>query len=511
MNDIFASGTPAVVQTVPESITCDIAIVGSGMGGGTVAWALRHAGLRVLVIERGDFLPREMANTSPTAVFAERRYANAEMWVNASNGKEFKPGVYYWVGGCTKVYGASLPRFRKEDFEARELADGLSPAWPISYDELEPYYTAMERSFAVHGAPGDPTDPPRSEPFPWPAVPHEPAVARLAKSMEEQGLHPFHMPEGLDLKEGGRCVRCRTCDGFPCRYGAKSDAETCGIGPALACGQVRLLTCTTVTRLVSSGRKIIAIQAERGNSPVTIRADVVVLAAGAVNTAALLLRNGLANSSGLVGRNYMVHNSTFMVGIHPIRRNGTYFQKSLGMNDWYHAGPDNPYPLGNLQMLGKLQGPMVSGFFPIVPQWAATMAMDRSMDVYLTTEDLPMLENRVEVLPDGRTAIHWHPTNMGPHRELVKRCRRVLRKAGYPLVFTKRMGIDTNSHQCGTAVMHHDGDQGVVNPDGRCHDLDNLYLADASVLPSSAAVNPALTIGTLALRMVDRAGWANPR
>ena len=506
---LWGAGTPPVVTGDVDTIRCDVAVVGSGMGGGTVAWALRDSGLQVLVVERGDFLPREEANSSPAAVFGDHRYATDETWVDGRTGRPFTPGVYYWVGGCTKVYGACLPRFRAEDFTGRRLEEGPGAAWPIGYDDLEPYYGVMEAAYGVHGGPGDPTEPPRSTGYPYPPVPHEPEVARLAGAFERQGLHPFPAPQGVDLRDGGLCRRCRTCDGFPCRDGAKSDAETCGIRPALRGGSVRLLTRTRVERLgpVESPGRVRYLEAVRDGRPVRIHADRFVLAAGAVNTAVLLLRSGVEDASGQLGRNYMVHNSTFMVGLDPRRVNGTFFQKTLMVNDWYH-GVDGGFPLGNLQLLGKLQGSMVAASYPWVPERLLTAVMRRSMDVYLTTEDLPRPDNRVELDSARRIVVHWRPTNTGAHRELVRRAARALRRAGYPLVLTRRMRIDTNSHQCGTARMGRTPQDGVVTPEGRVHSVENLWVADAATFCGSAAVNPALTVGALALRLVDRAGWA---
>jgi choline dehydrogenase-like flavoprotein len=228
---------------------------------------------------------------------------------------------------------------------------------------------------------------------------------------------------------------------------------------------------------------------------------------GAVNSAALLMRsvshqhaNGLGNSSGLLGRNYMVHNSTFFLALNPARRNDTAWQKTLGMNDWYEAGPETPYPLGNLQMLGKLRAPMIKAARSWAPTWSLKMVTDRSLDIYLTTEDLPRPDNRLTVDGD-KIMINWTPNNLTPHRELVKRVSRAVRKAGYPIVLTERMGIATNSHMCGTAVAGTDPARSVLDPNCRSHDVKNLYLVDSSFFPSSAALNPALTIAANALRV----------
>ena len=511
MTSVFDPGSAPVIETAGDRIDCDIAIIGSGMGGSTLANALRGSGARILVVERGDFLPREAANTSPVEVFQKNKYKNAEKWYDGTTGRPFAPGVHYYVGGNTKVFGACLPRFRAEDFAEIKHQDGISPAWPVSYADMEPFYVQAEHMYQVHGEAGDdPTEPPRSADYPFPALEHEPAVAALADSMAEQGLHPFRMAAGVDYGPNGACIRTRTCDGFPCQLGAKNDAETRGIRPALQSPTVRLLTRTLVERLNTSpdGQCVTEAVAVRDGAPVRITAGRFVVAGGAVNSAILLLKSvsdrhpaGLANSSGLVGRNYMVHNSTFFVAIDPRRRNTTMFQKTLGLNDWYLAGPDNPYPLGNLQMLGKLQGPMIKGARPRVPMPVLNYMTGHSMDIYLTTEDLPDPENRVILGSDGRITVHWKPNNLQSHRELVRRISRVVRRAGYPLIFTERMSIETNSHQCGTAVMGTDPGRSVLDPRCRAHDVSNLWVVDSSCFPSSAALNPALTIAANALRV----------
>jgi choline dehydrogenase-like flavoprotein len=517
MTNVFEPGTASVVETVDDGIIdCDIVIIGSGMGGSTLANAISDSGARVLIVERGDFLPREPANWSPVEVFQRSRYKNAEKWYDGTTGKTFSPGVHYYVGGNTKVFGACLPRFRTQDFQEIKHHGGISSAWPVSYADMEPFYGEAERMYQVHGEAGDdPTEPPRSADFPFPALEHERAVAALADSMAAQGLHPYRMPAGVDIRPGGTCVRTRTCDGFPCLRGAKSDAETRGIRPALQSRTVRLLTRTVVERLNSSpgGCRVTEAVALRDGSPVLIRADRFVVASGAVNSAVLLLKSvsdrhprGLANSSGLVGRNYMVHNSTFFLGVDPRRRNSVSFQKTLGLNDWYLAGPDNPYPLGNLQMLGKIQGSMVKAARPWVPMPLLTYMTNHSIDLYLTTEDLPDPDNRVVVGSDGRITVHWKPNNLVPHRELVRRVAQVVRRAGYPLIFTEKMGIDTNSHQCGTAVMGADPRHSVLDPTCRAHDVDNLWVVDSACFPSSAALNPALTIAANALRVAAVSG-----
>ena len=491
----------------------DIVIVGSGMGGGTLAYALRNAGASILLVERGDYLPQEPQNWQASAVFDENRYKPDDMWRDVNGGDSFKPGVHYFVGGNTKVYGAALPRLRREDFEALEHEGGTSPAWPISYDELEPYYARAEALYRVHGQAGDdPTEPSRSTAFPFPPVPHEPAIERLRQRLVEQGLHPYAYPMGIDLREGGRCIRCHTCDGFPCQVLAKSDADVCAVRPALASGNVTLWTNSRVTRLRTDerGERIDGIEIERNGEQRVVCADRYVLSCGAVNSTVLLLTsanrhhaNGLANSSGLVGRHYMQHNNTALMAVDPRRRNRTVFQKTMAVNDFYFGDEDFHYPMGNLQLLGKLQAGMLAAAQPLVPNPILRAMANRSVDWWVMSEDLPDPENRIAVGSDGRVQVHWRANNRVAHERLIAAARRMMQRAGYPLVLVERMGIATNSHQCGTLRFGHDPATSVLNPFNRSHDHDNLYVVDSSFFPSSSAMNPALTIAAQAFRVAE--------
>ena len=488
----------------------DIVIIGTGAGGGTLAYGLRESGARILLVERGDYLPQEPENWQPEAVFGQNRYKTKETWEDEA-GRPFKPGVHYYVGGNTKVYGAALPRFRREDFDAVEHEGGTSPAWPIRYDDLEPYYVRAEAIYHVHGHPGDdPTDPSRSAPFPYPSVPHEPAIEALAEAFRRQGLRPFYIPLGIDLREGGRCIRCKTCDGFPCQVLAKSDADVCCVRPALESPDVTLMTRAYARRLRAdaSGKRITAVEVERDGERFDVRADRFVVACGATNSAAMLLRSGddergLANASGMVGRNYMVHNNTALMAAKPVRRNPSVFQKTLAVNDFYFEGPNWPYPMGNLQLIGKLQAAMLAAARPRAPRPLLGAIANRSVDWWVMSEDLPDPDNRITVASDGRIRVHWKPNNMASHRKLTEAAISMMKQAGYPLVFTKPMGIETNSHQCGTLRFGNDPASSVLDPFCRAHDVENLYVMDSSFLPSSAAMNPVLTIAAQALRVAD--------
>jgi choline dehydrogenase-like flavoprotein len=490
----------------------DIIILGTGAGGGTLAYGLRDSGARILLVERGDYLPQEPENWDPRAVFDHKRYKPGELWQDAQ-GRPFAPGVHYFVGGNTKVYGAALPRLRREDFQALEHEGGTSPAWPIQYEDLEPYYARAEQIFRVHGESGqDPTEPPRSGPFPFPAVPDEPYIADLRHRLRAHGLHPFSMPMGVDLREGGRCIRCKTCDGFACQVLAKSEADVCCVRPALESKNVELMPNTLARRLLtdSTGRRITGVEVERNGERLVLHAANFVVSCGAANTAALLLRsandqhpNGLANSSGMLGRNYMMHNNTALMAVHPTRVNETVFQKTMAINDFYFKGPNFAYPMGNVQLLGKLQAGMLTANQPLVPRPILQGIANRSVDWWVMSEDLPDPENRIILAPNGAIRVIWKRTNMVAHRKLVAAASRMMREAGYPVILTQLMGIDTNSHQCGTACFGTDPAQSVLDPFCRAHDLDNLYVVDSSFFPSSSAMNPALTIAAQALRVAD--------
>jgi len=498
-----------------EVIKADIAIIGSGMGGGMIARALTEAGKKVLIIERGFRLPQESQNWSPKAVFLDGRYKNAGSWINGSNQKSFIPGVHYYVGGNTKVYGASLIRFREEDFNGFKAAEGDSPRWPFTYADLEPYYSKAEHFLNVRGNAGaDFTEPWRSTPYSFPALTHEPFIENFSQSLTKQGLHPYQMSMGVDFGPDGKCIRCATCDGFPCKVKAKSDAETCGVDPSLATGNATLLEGVTITRLIhdESGTRIIRAIGIKNNEAIEVDANTFIVSCGAANSAALLLNSksekhpqGLANSNGLVGRNWMVHNATFMVGFNPFKRNTSIFQKTLSFNDWYLDSPSG-YGLGNVQMLGKLQAEMFKSSKPWIPTFILNFFAKRTIDLYIESEDLPDLNNRVITNDLGEIVINWKANNLKAHSELVKRTKKALRKAGFPFVFTDQMGIETNSHMCGTLAAGNDPRTSVLNTYCRTHEINNLFVVDSSFFPSSGAANPALTIAAQAIRVATEGG-----
>ena len=509
----------------------DAIIIGSGAGGGTLAWALAPGGKRILLLERGDYVRREPQNWSPRAVNVLGRYQAREEWRDR-DGKPLHPHTNYNVGGNTKFYGAALFRLRREDFGEVRHHGGVSSAWPISYDDLEPYYTRAERLYQVHGERGaDPTEPPASAPYPHPPVSHEPRIQQLHDDLAGLGCRPFHVPLGVMLDEAdprhSACIRCGTCDGFPCLVHAKADAEVCAVEPALAGGNVELLTGARVTRLETSatGREVTRVQVERGGERETYTAGVVVVACGAINSAALLLRSasdrhphGLANRSDVVGRHYMGHVNSVLMAISRCP-NPTVFQKTLALNDFYFGSAEWPYPMGHISFVGKLDRETLEAGAPaFAPGWTLEKMAAHSLDFWLTSEDLPDPDNRVTLDGEGRIVLAYRPNNELGHRRLTAKLQELMKRQtgcrvhgsdchqglfARSLYIGQRIPLAGVAHQNGTVRFGRDPQTSALDVNCRAHDVDNLYVVDASFFPSSAAVNPALTVMANALRVGD--------
>ena len=510
----------------------DVIIIGTGAGGGTLAHRLAPSGLRILMLERGDYLKREADNWSSKAVFVDTKYKTSEEWYD-KEGNPFHPGAHYWVGGNTKVYGAILFRLRERDFGEVRHHGGISPAWPLSYMDFEPYYTEAEKLYLVHGERGeDPTEPLASGPYPYPAVSHEPRIQRLADDFARTGHQPFHLPVGINLDERNYeksvCVRCGWFDGYPCLVDGKADAHVCAVRPALRHDNVTLITNARVDHLDTdpSGREVTGVVAECEGQMETFRGGAVVVSCGAVNSAALLLRStsdrhpdGLANASGTVGRHYMCHINSAMLAISK-DPNPTRFQKTLGINDYYWGSKDFDYPLGHIQMLGKTDGPTLRAGAPwFAPGFALDYTARHSIDFWLTTEDLPKPDNRVEVDRSGNIHLHYTDYNTEGHKRLIGKLKGLLGHLGcherlIPNQVTRdeRIPIAGVAHQCGTVRFGSDPASSALDVNCKAHDLDNLYVVDTSFFPSSSAVNPALTAIANALRvgdhLLDRLGGA---
>jgi choline dehydrogenase-like flavoprotein len=517
----------------------DVIVIGSGAGGGTLVRHLAASGKPILLLERGDWLAREPQNWHARDVFVDNRYVSADTWYDA-DGKAFQPQVHYFVGGATKLYGAALYRLRKEDFGELRHHDGISPAWPIGYDEMEPYYTKAEQLYQVHGARGeDPTEPPASAPYPFPAVSHEPRIQQLADDLAAAGLRPFHAPCGIMLDEGNMpystCVRCPTCDGFPCLVHAKSDADVLGVRPALEHPNVTLVTNAEAVRLETNdaGTAVTGVVVERQGTRETYEGDLVVVSCGAANSARLLLASasdahprGLANGSDQVGRNYMFHNSQAVLALSK-EPNPTVFQKTLGVNDFYFGTDDVDYPLGNIQMVGKSSAEMYRGEKPIQTKLAPERTLENvarhAVDFWLSTEDLPRPENRVSLRGDGAVTLAYTQSNEVPKKRLLHELKALLGGLGMHhehllprhAYLKNEIPVAGCAHQAGTCRFGTDPATSVLNTDCRAHEVDNLYVVDTSFFPSIGAVNPALTAMANAVRVGDhllqRMGARQPR
>ena len=511
----------------------DIIVIGSGPGGASLAHRLAPTGKRILMLERGDYLPRSRANWDSKTVFVDGAYQAKETWYG-SDGREFHPGLHYYVGGNSKVYGAALLRLREQDFGEIRHKDGISPAWPVGYDEFEPYYGQAEALYEVHGQRGeDPNEPWSSTPYPQPPVIHEPKVQQLNEVLAKQGLHPFHLPLGIKLDQNpdgsaktySPCIRCDAFDGFPCAINAKADSQVMCVDPTRAAhANFILLTGALVTRLEtdSGGKRISKVHVLRDGKEDYFTADIVVVACGALSSALLLLRSanddhpdGLANGSGQVGRNYMRHNMSIVMAILK-EPNDTVFQKTLALSDWYFGSDDWDYPLGLVQMCATSHAEQIRGEAPlqglmgVLPDMPFEIMARHSMDFWMQSEDLPRPENRIRY-DANRVVLDLTQNN----QEAPKRLRAKLKDALAPmhiwpsfidrsLYLGKNIPINGTAHQAGTLRFGPDPATSVLDLDCKTHEVDNLYVTDASFFPSIGAVNPTLTIIANALRVADR-------
>jgi choline dehydrogenase-like flavoprotein len=509
----------------------DVIVIGSGPGGATLAHRLAGTGKSILMLERGDYLPRSRSNWDSKAVFVDAAYQAKETWYDR-DGSAFHPGLHYFVGGNSKVYGAALFRLRERDFGELRHKDGISPAWPLGYDVFEPYYTQAEELYHVHGQRGeDPTEPWSSAPYAYPPVKHEPRIQNLNEGLQREGLHPFHLPLGIKLDQNpdgsatiySPCIRCDAFDGFPCAINAKADAQVICVDPTRAAyPNFRLLTNAYVTHLESdaAGRSVSRVHVIRDNQIEQYSADIVVTACGALSSALLLLRSlsdahpkGLANGSDQVGRNYMRHNMSILMALLK-EPNDTVFQKTLAFSDYYFGSDDWEYPLGLIQMCAKSHGEQIRGeALPGYLSWLPEMPFEKmakhSIDFWLQSEDLPRPENRIRY-DGGRVVLDIREGNEEAAKRLRAKLKGLLTPLGaWPHLIERRLylgkdiPIGGTAHQAGTCRFGTDPASSVLDLDCKAHELDNLYITDASFFPSIGAVNPTLTIIANALRVAD--------
>lgn len=495
----------------------DLIIIGSGAGGGTIAYTLADTGKKILILEQGSFLPREKQNWDPEFIFGKDGYKADVTW-EGPDGEDIRPIVYHRVGGNTKMYGALLHRQRPEDFEDQQHLGGLSPGWPVSYDEFEPYYMMAEHVMKIHGNRGeDPSAGPASGPFPFKAFPHERRIQEVADEFERLGLHPHHSNLALnrDIDEPWRrpCIACNTCDPFPCMLHAKSDAETALVRPALKHKNVTLWTGAHVDKLIEEKGKIVRIEGTRDGEPMSLSADLIVVSCGAINTAALLLRSRVANSSGEVGRNFTKHNQSGISAMDYSNPNDTVFQKTLGVHDFYNGGPGMPYPLGTVQLTGKAHWTRIMGDYADqqINEERAKEVQKYAVDFWFTSEDLPDNHNRVEWTDKG-IKFNYRYNNRESHFKFLDFFQeKYLKPQGFTDFMRSTKGLEFTWHQAGTARFGTDPKTNVLDLNCKVWDLDNLYVVDASFQPSQGATNPTLTIIANAIRVGEhlRKEWFN--
>lgn len=487
----------------------DIVIIGSGIGGSTIASGLAGSGAKILILERGERLTPSPQARDTRAIFIDGHFRPKETWREAGGGR-FNPGNYYNVGGNSKFYGGVLLRYRRQDFTEMQHFGGVSPAWPFAYEELEPWYSKAEQLFRVRGEVGDdPTEPFHSVLYAFAPVPDEPPIARARAELKALGLHPASLPLGVDIDawlNGGRTG----WDAFPNTGAGKMDAETAPLAAALRDADITLLTGAHVghLELASDGRTIAAIHYRHNGQSTKVSPKLVILSAGAIMSSVILQRspspkvNGIANSSGQVGRNFMNHNSVAMLAIDPRRRNDSVYQKTLMVNDYYLSGGSGGMPLGNVQLLGKVDGNVLAANVKLAPRFVLDWMAGHSVDWSLVSEDLPDPDSRVMVDGD-EIVLQWRRSNMQASDELKTIMRANLRASGYPIVLTRLIDKRTPSHQCGTVRMGADPATAPLDAFCRSYDHRNLFVVDAGFMPSSAAVNPALTVAAQALRVAD--------
>jgi choline dehydrogenase-like flavoprotein len=509
----------------------DVIIVGSGAGGATLAQRLAPTGKSILILERGEHVPREAENWDPKTVFLQRKYRTKEQWFD-HRGKPFIPNTHYWVGGNTTFYGAALMRLRQGDFSEVRHKGGVSPAWPISLTDLAPYYAEAEHLWRVHGTRGmDPTEVGDEPPYAYPAIHHDPGIERLKTHFENQGWRPFSLPLGVDYDVDhpvtSPCIKCKTCGGYPCLVKAKCDARTRAVEPLLGVPNVTLLTGRKVLRLETdpAGKTVTEVVCETANGEERWTGDIVVLAAGAVNTAVILLGSanaahptGLANGSDQVGRNYAFHTLTAMVSLTAAPVDST-FPKTLAVNDFYWRDPDGSFdfPMGHIQLLEYMTGQtlegQVSDWLPpaLVPDVFMNAMAHRLLSFLVISEDLPMPENRVLLGVNGRITLNYTHNNLEGHDRLVQRLHQALVgfvDHAHPISqhhfeLDSLLPLYGTAHQVGTTRFGADPKSSVLDPFCKAHELDNLYVVDSSFFVSAAAVNPTLTIVANAMRVGD--------
>jgi len=474
----------------------DAVIIGSGAGGATLAYQLARNGLKILVVERGEQL-QPLANH-------DTRKVGRFLYHEIKNPAE----PLSLVGGQTKFYGAALYRFRQSDFDEVRHENGISPAWPIKYADLEPYYGRAESLYRVHGSPaGDPTEPQRSGPYPYPPLPQDKVIGRMAERLRRCGTGVAAIPRGLDYRPGGKCIMCATCDAHYCQIDAKMDAETAALAQAMATGNVTLESGVECRRVLTdpAGQRATGVILSRHGIETAIHCAIVAVCAGLPGSALLLRKsrtarhkNGLGNASGALGRYLGGHAVGMVFPIVSLGRLPPVHTKDFAINEFYGGTGAWKYPLGVIQTGGQTPFWELAGR---LKRPAVKFIGERSITCFYMAEALPTAASGFGFDGDSIGEKTLPIYNMKSFRKLRQITRSVFRKAGYACI--ARPQAPYLWHETGTAVMGSDPDHSVVDPNCQVHGISGLYVMDASVLPSAGAVNTGLTIMALALRAGD--------
>ena len=491
----------------------DVIVIGSGAAGGTLAGQLSRSGKRVLVLERGAAMPLADQNVADVDLFRKDRYHPGEQWFG-TDGDPFSPQTIYALGGNTKIWGGVLERMRQKEFAGLQFQEGAAPAWELSYESFAPFYNRAEQLYRVHGEQGvDPSEPPRESAFPFQPKPIEPFMQELRLSLERQGLHPYLLPQSWSESA----------------LDPTGDAELFGIDPARAQASVQVRERARVRRLHvnPSGTEVRGVEADIDGQCWLFNAHVVVLAAGAINTAEILLRSatehhsrGLANGSDQVGRNLMKPQLTSIIQLAAEPNSGRY-PRSLGITDYYWGDSNVSFPLGSIASGGGVlqdalfaeSPPVLSLVTKLMPNFGLEQLAARSVAWWAMSAVLPDPHNRL-TLRGNHLQIHYLPNNREAHDRLVYRwidtlklvendraCHVVKPAPTHP---RGEAPLTVMGSVCGTCRMGSNPATSVVDLNGRAHELSNLYIADASVFPSCPAVGIGLTVIANALRVGDQ-------
>jgi choline dehydrogenase-like flavoprotein len=488
----------------------DVIVIGSGAAGGSLLLPLAAAGRRVLLLERGGPMAPADPQAADVELFRKARYHAAEPWFGP-DGDPFAPQTLYALGGNSKIWGGVLERLREREFSGLALQEGPVPAWGIGYDELAPYYERAEALYRVHGRSGvDPTEPPRRADFPHRPRPIEPFLEELRGSLQRQGTHPYDLP--LSWAEAPP--------------GASGDAQLFGVEPARHAPSVTVRERCQVRRLHVNpgGTAVRGVEAQIDGQLWLFAADQVVLAAGAINTAEILLRSatdrhphGLANGSDQVGRNLMKPQLSAILQRAAAPTSARY-ARSLGITDYYWGDKNVSFPLGSIQSGGGVlqdaqfaeSPPVLSLVTRLLPRAGLRSLASRTITWWAMSAVRPDPENRV-TLRGPSLQIQYVPNNREAHDRLVYRWLDTISRVErdplctvvtpFPIHPRGESPLPAMGNVCGTCRMGSDPASSVVDLRGRSHQLANLWIADASVFPSCPAVGFGLTVIANALRI----------